>query len=310
MGSKDFAVFVPVGPGQRELDRIGDLLESLFYHEPSVSHVVFIDDVPPGKERSLETFFKTPPGCRVVSLRNPRNGRGNGIQGCITAGTIAAFHWIVTNTNCRFTLKLDSDSLIVAPFSAKIIAAFEANPDVSLYGCYSKTPNRDYNLPEDVSMAPALKKLQRWLTIWRRTCASPWPRLQWALFRDDNIRRRLIQSAVKNGYLLGRHCQGGGFAIRQEMLQTMLESGFLEEPLLWMWTPCSEDVVLTLAAFAHDSRADDLTGDNQPFAVIYQGLVDTPPRLIERGFSIIHSLKDFGPYREADTREFFKQLRI
>lgn len=308
MNPNDFAIFVPVGPGQRELDRVADLLESVFYYEPSIPYIVFVDDVPEKEDRSLSTYFKTPKSCQVISLRNPRARQGNGIQGSITAGTIAAFRWIAENTNCRFTLKIDSDSLIIAPFSRKIIEAFDANPDISMYGCFSRTPDRPYNLPEDFSIAPALKKLQRWLTIWRRTC-YPWPHLQCALFRRDRARRNLIRSAVKNGYVLGRHCQGGGFATRQELLLKMLRSGSFDDPLLWIWTPGSEDVVITVMAYALSERAGDLNDNNQPFAVIYQGLVDTPARLVERGFSIIHSLKDFEQYREADTRHFFKQRR-
>jgi hypothetical protein len=302
-----FAVVVPVGSNPKELDRLADTLDSLFHYEPRVSNIVLVDDTP--ALRHIENRFRVPDGCRIVSVLNPRLGRGNGWLGGLAAGMSAAFHWIATNAECDFVLKIDTDSLVINPFSERISNQFQARPDISLLGTYSQTPNRPLNLPEDFSTAPALQKLRRPFTVWRRTC-YPWPRLQCSLFPEDRLRRQWINAAVENGYELGRHCQGGGYAIRGELLKTLLEKKAFDHPLLWLWTPCGEDVAVTVIAYAHGGRALDFNGRNEPFGVTSRGLADTPEAMVERGFSVIHSIKDCDGRREEDIRTFFKQRRI
>jgi len=39
-----FPVLIVIGPGDKELDRVEDLLDSLAFHEPQPSLVVLVDD--------------------------------------------------------------------------------------------------------------------------------------------------------------------------------------------------------------------------------------------------------------------------
>jgi hypothetical protein len=300
-----FSVLIPVGGGDREMERLNDLFESLFHYEPEVAEIVIVDDVMPARSFS---GLPVPSPCRLVVLPNPRSGVGDGWLGGLAAGVIAGNAWLEKNSRCDFVLKLDTDALVIAPFSEKVIAAFEAQPGTFLFGSSTKTPNRVYDLPEDFSTAPALKKLQRPLTIWRRTC-WPWPRLQCALFPRDRKRRSLIRAAVRNGYRLGLHCQGGAYALGRRGLRQLSADGVFTDPMLWIWTPCSEDIVITVSAYACGGTAGDLNDNGQPFGTLARGLPDTPDRLVERGFSIIHSVKDFEDFREDQTRDFFRKRR-
>jgi hypothetical protein len=300
-----FSVLIPIGKGALELDRLRDLLESLFHYEPEVSEIVIVDDVMPARQFSELTL---PPACRLVVLPNPRRGAGDGWLGGLAAAVIEGNNWLQKNSSCDFVLKLDTDALVIAPFAAKVSAAFAAQPAAFLLGSSTKTPNRIYNLPEDFSTAPALQKLQP-LTIWRRTC-QPWPRLQCILFPRDRRRRALIRAAVRTGYRLGLHCQGGAYAVSRHALSQLGAAGILADPMLWIWTPCSEDIVMTVSAYACGGFAGDLNDDGQPFGTLAHGLPDTPARLVERGFSVIHSVKDFEQTKEIETRDFFRQRRL
>jgi hypothetical protein len=44
-------------------------------------------------------------------------------------------------------------------------------------------------------------------------------------------------------------------------------------------------------------------------SVQFKGLCATPGKLVEQGYAIIHSVKDFADQREADIREFFRGRR-
>lgn len=301
-----FSLLIPIGKGALELDRLRDLLESLFHYEAEVAEIVIVDDVMPARDFSHLTL---PSGCRLVVLPNPRRGSGDGWLGGLAAGVIAGNNWLEKNSRCDFVLKLDTDALVIAPFAAKVSGAFAAQPGAFLFGSSTKTPNRIYDLREDFSTAPALVKLQRPLTVWRRTC-RPWPRLQCVLFPRDRRRRALIRAAVRNGYRLGLHCQGGAYALSRHALSRLAAAGILADAMLWIWTPCSEDIAMTVSAYACGGVAADLNDDGQPFGTLAHGLPDTPVRLIERGFSIIHSVKDFEEMKESETREFFRQRRL
>jgi hypothetical protein len=222
---------------------------------------------------------------------------------------IAGDAWLEKNSRCDFAVKLDTDALVIAPFAEKVTSAFAAQPGTFLFGSSTRTPNRVYDLPEDFCTGPALQKLQRPLTIWRRTC-WPWPRLQCAFFGRDRRRRSLINAAVRNGYRLGLHCQGGAYAVSRRALAALSEGGVFEDPMLWIWTPCSEDIAMTVSAYACGGVAGDLNYDGQPFGTLSHGLPDTPVRLVERGYSIVHSVKDFEDAKENETREFFRRRRV
>jgi hypothetical protein len=301
-----FAILIPVGPGEKEIERLRDFFDALFFFEPSVACILFVDDVRPA--RRLEREFTFPAGCRVETIANPRKGRGNGWSGGLAAGVLAGFQWITANTAVEFALKMDTDALVIAPFADKIAQAFRDRPEVSMLGSFSGNPNRRYDLPEDYSTAPAMIKLQKPVTVWRRTC-DPWPRVQCGLFKRDRLRGALIRRAVTNGYRLGAHCQGGAYAVHMPALRRLQETGVFDEPLLWIWTPCSEDIAMTVSVYACGGAAGDLNGKDEPFGVQSQGLPAEPRNLVERGFSIIHSVKDFHDAREADTRAFFQARR-
>jgi hypothetical protein len=301
-----FSVLIPIGKSALDLDRLRDLLESLFRYEPDVAEIVIVDDVMPARDFSHLTL---PPPCRLVVLPNPRRGAGDGWLGGLAAAVIEGNNWLQKNSICDFVLKLDTDALVIAPFAAKVSAAFAARPGAFLLGSSTKTPNRIYDLPEDFPTAPALRKLQRPFTIWRRTC-QPWPRLQCILFPRDSRRRALIRAAVRNGYRLGLHCQGGAYALSRHALNQFAAAGILADPLLWIWTPCGEDIVMTVSAYACGGVAGDLNDDGQPFGTLAHGLPDSPARLITRGFSVIHSVKDFEETKETETREFFRRRRL
>src|SRR5262245_13796375 len=87
-----FAVVVPVGPGRLEVERLRDLVASVVHYEPSVRHLVVIDDAVP--LRRLASLIDVPSSCEVIVLSNPRNGAGHGTLGGLAVGILSSLAWL------------------------------------------------------------------------------------------------------------------------------------------------------------------------------------------------------------------------
>jgi hypothetical protein len=299
-----FAVLMVLADRDREIERAADVLESLFTYEPGVRWVILVDDAI--KDRNLATKFAVPATCKVVSLMNPGKGRGNGWRGRLTVGVMLGLKWAAENTDARFLLKLDTDSLVIAPFAEKVAGALDTDPRLGLLGSYSRYP--DGPREDTLYWAPLIEKMHRRVAIYRHLCPSGTP-IQVGYFGACGKLRKTIHRALLNGYHLGECCQGGGYAVSGAALKQAVVSGILQNPLIWLRTPLCEDVAMGIVIRSVGLRMQDFNGDGEPFGVKFEGLPDDPSRLIERGFSIIHSIKTFGQREEPTNRAFFQDVR-
>jgi hypothetical protein len=300
----DVAVVMLVGPGQKEIDRTADTLDSIWAYEPRVAWCVLIDDSL--HDRDLARRFSIPPTTNAVSIMNPRYGRGIGIWGGCCTGLLSALSWIHKHTSASFSLKLDTDALVIAPFVEQIQRAFDAMPEVGMLGSYDIACDgskrdfsgwgrqvRKWSAPLNVSRNPA--KLGRYL--------------QFNLWGRPAIIRSHIQTALAQGYQLGEHCLGGAYAASGEMISRMAAKGYFDDPLLWRDSACAEDVMLGMYTRAVGLMSKSLVAQNEPFGIRYVGLADAPENLLAKGYSFIHSLKNDRVFSEEYIRAFFAERR-
>lgn len=307
VANPSFGVAICVGAGDLEHSRFADFAKSLFHYEPGVDQFAIVDDSK--TPRRLLDGLDIPANCKATVISNPRKGRGSGWGAGLTAAIITALRWIHDNGQPTFVLKVDTDTLIVAPFANKIQNQFLARPEIGMLGSGSQNfPDRPRDFLAERSMAPALEKLLRQITIWRRTY-DKWPRLQLGFFGKYGRIRAILRQAILNGYILGENCVGGGYAISGETLSKIHKSGLLDEPLLWINTPCGEDVVISLYVKRVCKGFADFNGIGEPFGVSVQGSPFSPEEILKRGYSIVHSVKSCGGYGESDTRSFFSAQR-
>jgi len=300
--SVPFAVVMLIGPGAKEVERARDVVESLITYEAENFTLFLVDDVPSG--RPLVEEISPQIKQRTVYLKNPRNGKGSGWCAGTTAGFLTALPR-VSELPIEFVLKIDTDSLIIGEFSEKVAARFQKLPNIGILGAYQYSPAR----MKDRSSSPALEKLLRQVTIWRRTPLGG-PALQLALFGKYRRIREIIRKAILNGYRLGEHCSGGGLAVSASCVRAMRDAGLFEDPTMWLRTPLGEDTVVALCAASAEFGIQSFEGKGDPFAVKHVGLPDTPERLAEAGYSVIHSVKDHGNQREETIRTYFQQRRL
>jgi hypothetical protein len=298
-----FGIIIPVGPSANDVERAGDVLASVLAYEPETPLVLFIDDG--GKDRRLDEKFRATATCRLVNIFNTRNGHGIGETSGLSAGMLLAIAWLHANADCGFVMKLDTDALIIAPFAEKILRTLAARPDVGMVGLYNRMC--DGSVRDQTSFRKMLGKLASPFAVWRNP--PGWGYLTVHLWGPGATIRRQITEAIRAGYRPAEFILGGAYAFTGEAVRRFAKHGFLDDPHLWLGTHFSEDVVLSMYVCATGLRLHGMTADGEPFAVQHYGLPDTPERLVERGYSVIHSVKSDARFSEAAIREFYRKRR-
>jgi len=301
----NFAVFLPIGPGQNEIDRAADLLDSIRFYEPQIPWLVFVDDAQ--EDRQLVKKFSLPKNCTAVSLVNPRRGGGVGDRGGLCVANMVAFSWIHEYTDASFVLKMDSDALVISPFAQKIQQAFEISPEVGIIGSAHKLScnGEKRNVFND---GYSMRKLHSPFAVWREPL-KPGQHIQVSLWGKLKTIRTHVREAINQGYCFGEHCQGGAYAVSIQLIRRMAVRGYLQDPMLWVDVPCCEDVMMGMYARAVGLQLKDFNDKNNIFGIQHVGLADTPNGMLERGYSVIHSIKNDPNFSEEQIRTFYRQRR-
>jgi hypothetical protein len=296
-----YAILVAVGPDPQELSRVADLIDSVRAYESAPCNFVLVDD---GEtDRNLATYFELPKNWICTSLPHPRRQfpelaakaqRGKGICAAILQGLTAIV------PDARFTLKLDTDALVIGPFVEELCDLVEKNPNVGMIGAYDRTPS---GTQRDISKnAATVRSLYRPDSLVRR--------LKNTLGSDERaIISRHVGDALHNGYTFGEHCLGGAYAVSGELLKRMLARGYLDNPSLWLPIDCPEDVMVGIYTKAAECEFKSYVANNEVFGVRHRGLDDSPQRLLERGYSVIHAVKNDPKFSEDEIRSFYRAKR-
>jgi len=304
---RQFAVIAAVGPNEREVERVRDLFDSLETYEANNYDFVLVDD-----EQRSSRFAQVIPDYlqdRYIELKNPRRGEGGGWAAGCAVGVLAGISELLgRETDYEFVLKVDTDTLIIGHFAQKIIDCLHEFPHVGMVGSVRDADNLDREGERMKPLAGAIDKLLKQVTVWRATPAGGLA-IQIAFWGHYRTIRDTIRYAIMNGFRIGEHCYGGGYALSWNCVKAFAKAGLLANPRIWLPTPLVEDVIISMCTKSVDLHLKDLGGIDQPFAVRYRGLPAAPEKLVEEGHSVIHSVKDFEDLNEGALRSYFRQLR-
>ncbi len=289
--SPSFSVVIPIGPDERELDRLDDLLDSLRAHTPhGEARVVLIDDCK--RPRPLHALCE---GAVVVRTALWARGAPDR-ESAMKAGMIEA----LKHADGEFAVKLDTDALVIGPFVEAIRSRFAGDRALGLVGAFDRSPGgdlRDWSCWERAILR----------TTSRVSSSSPraggMPRIGIRLGPERAAARRVLAAARDNPtYTLGAHCLGGAYAV---------SAALLAHARAWDWRPwvrtgLSEDVTLGLLCGAAGLRMGGMVGDLEPFGVAWKGLPAPPDELVRRGYGIVHSIKDGRYGDEQELRRWFR----
>jgi len=297
-----YAVLISVRDTAIERERLDDFLDALFHFEPRCPALVVINDH--GDRRRLRQLIlkHVSPGCRWVLLNNPRRKHGWGRGGRFTCGLAEGHRWILANMNVDCVIKMDPDSLIIAPFGGQLCARVRAEPRVGLFGSHyhARRPQPGY-----AYHAARMRRLSRPFGLWRKPrwhLRTPWPR------RNRQL-RQLFARARAHGYEIGESCLGGGYAITTEALRRLAARGIYDDKYFFYNLPVPCDITwgLLVRAVGLNLRGFDRPGE--PFRIWHGQLPDAPKNLLAAGHAIIHSVKSYPGWTEGMIREYFRAHR-
>lgn len=293
-----------VGPGDREVDRADDVIESILHHEPGLEAVLLVDDAPHERELATALGQGRP---QVAVTNNPRDGAGHGLWGGLAAGMLHGYGWLHQHVQPDMVLKLDTDALVIAPF-VDAVASELSDPRVGMVGTFS----------QHCDGRP--RELDRWDFRVRRRRFPVRPfregdssdgrlRLRHTLAGDAAILRRRIAAARRNGYGYGEHCLGGAYAVPGRFLARMAAKGWYDDWRAWVPLDIGEDVCIGVYVRAVGLACADANRPGQPFGVEYRDLPLPPPELVDAGYAVVHSIKDQDGLTEPQIRAFFASQR-
>lgn len=288
-------VVIPVAAGSADGARVDDLLAALAAHEPRVADVLIVDDqMPPRCWPGSDSGVGHP---RVTVVPNPRRGRGIPTLGGTTAATLTGLAWAHAHRPGAWVLRLDADALVIGPFTEAIQAALR--PDDGILGSCHRTCNGDVR---DVrAIGAEVRRHTRAVWCWRRPPRRPW----WVRPADRHV-RSVLRQARAAGYRPGEHCIAAGCAISAPLIAALHGRGWLADPRRWLHARLGDDMVLGAMSRACGLALRDLHG---VFGVMHRGVADNPAALRDRGFAIIHSLKNDPTWSEPQIRAFFAAAR-
>ena len=302
--TEPWAILLAVGPGDVELERLRDLAESIAVYAGDVDRIQIVDDAQrPG--RLIEAFSPALRGrVRCVANRPVRGAVGwrDGLNVAIWIG----LRELANAGRWSFVLKLDTDSLLIAPPRAPILQRFNCVDRPSLIGYYQgeQTVKHDgWRIFE-----PYIRVMESLVCEYRDPITGR-RRIYWGLGPRGLRRRRLLAAARANGYTFSEHCQGGGYALHGCALELLNEKRVFNDCRLWANVAFTEDVALALTVRSAGMALGNADGRGQAFGVRYRGLAASPRELLERGNAVIHSVKSDGANQEGEVRAFFKARR-
>jgi hypothetical protein len=313
-----FGVYVPVGPGDEEVRRARDLLESLFFHEPDVTCLVFVDDSV--QDRDLRGRLKIPGSCAAVCIPHPRRGKGKGHFGAQFAANLIAASWLRENAAVDFMVKLDTDAIVAGRFAQQLRCFFARHPEAGLTGVIGRTSDsnsRYYRNYGDVTAV--VKTILRLLPpnadgFWleRHQAGLHCPGLGY-LSGPELLTmlttRNDLETALRNGYPPGEYMQGGAYAISHALIAKLAQLRTERDLECWHNLPIAEDVLMGMYAWVFGLGLMEYQGGEKLFAVQDRGLPGMPEDLLAQHHTILHSLKNDSRFSEMELRTFFANRR-
>lgn len=294
-----YAVLIPCGPAELEIERITDLLEALVVHDPVDCVVALIvHDANPLAGRLLACS----PKVRVEP--NPRMGEGWGWGGGLIAGELWAWEFLAREyPELRCVIKMDSDALTLRSVSAGLDGIF-ADPSVGMAGArLGDEPRPPYRTAAPLGyFRRKVRKLRAPVSLWRK----PRWHLRFACCGAHRWIAGLYSAAERNGYLPGELIMGGAFAVSMECVRRLVALGVTRRWRDFLDLPVSDDILLTMLPYLAGLRAVE----TPLFSIEPAALRFAPEDLVlDPQVGVVHSVKSYRELSESVIRSIFREHR-
>lgn len=309
-----FAIYIPVGPSSLDIYRLNDLLSSIRAHEPSVDGIILVDHG--ATERNFSPVITRFPDLRLEIIKpcfQHDHGTWRG-AGCVA--NLASLKVIIDGMNPDFVLKLDTDALVIGPFGEQLSTILVNNDSLGIVGTLGTSCNMEkrtyaFDTVSKRRFDAAFDVSRRLRNGWQ--CLDNKDMARWNIFgpRQAAAFRSVcdeLQGTLPPDFS-GQHCQGGAYGISKEFILRMTNKGYLNDALRWLYIPIDEDKMMGAYCSSVGLALGDLSRSGEPFGVQNVGLAYGPREMLDRGYKIIHSVRNDAAMSENDLRRFFKTAR-
>jgi len=301
-----YALILLLGPGQKEIDRLLDLIYSLRVCQSlldSEADFVIVNDgnVLLEQLNFVKSYFN---GFHIID--NPLYGKSKVVFDRHASGVISGVDFVLENLDVQFAIKLDTDVFCINSFANRVKLFFEKNNQVGIAGTYLTWPKGECRKPAFLDWASRIENVHKkpFIKIFLIALMTR----KWTSIRCHFFRKKMFSLALKNGYAYGVHIMGGAYAISSELMHRWKSLGYLRYPDLFERSYLGEDSVVTIMAFAAGFQLGCFNANDDVFGVWYRAPELSPQELYESGFSLIHSIKDADPDAERVLRDKYKRL--
>jgi hypothetical protein len=276
-------VVLPAGPA----DDVFDTLDSVLAYVAPPRAVLVVDDT--GSTEANQRLCAVGPDVYVVKPPMWATGGWGGLFVKISTGYRYARH----HFDFDLLVRLDADALVLAGgLEERAMRRFAEQPDLGLLGSYRSLYD---GTPRDFS--PAKRALAHELRLaWLRH-----PRLWLTLVQ-------YLRAARARGYEFGEHCLGAAYIHSAAAVASLVDGGHLARREFAV-SRLGEDHIMGLLTIANGFRLGDFATGDQPLAVRWRGLPDSPERLIESGKAVVHSVRHWRDRDERQVRAVFAEAR-
>lgn len=285
-------VVIPVGPmgPKYQLDHVLDTIESVIYYTTPDRKIIIQDN---SREQNIGAQLAAVYP-ELLVIRTPQN---YGLSGGLYKAESLAYLFAHSAYEYQVLMRMDTDALMIGHGLADDAArVFAQNPNIGQLGTYMVGTNGEIS-----EFSWPRQQLQR-ETSFRGWIES---RHRYALLK------RLVLDAQANGYQLGEHIIGGVAILNPLFIEKLVDRGLLLREELRR-SLLQEDHIFSLLVKAVGMDLGEFggPGPEHPVANKWQGLPNSPERLVEMGKKVVHSTRFWQDMKEPEIRAFFRARRV
>ena len=296
-----FILLVPVGPRPCDVIGVSELCEGAVAHSEGADLEIWcLND---GNDPAVLAAIAQRHRLAYRILPHPFAGRGNHWLGRLTAGLVHGMRLIAAERPDDWhVLRMDTDALIVGPWERRLFAIAQ-DKRYGLIGS-NELGNEGRQMRGDW-WGTRLYRHSKWIS---RADHGPGMRVAWR--RSSRILTRTIRTAFAQGGRNIRNINGGIYLMPAHALACLNGLPLFQPELCFQINSFTEDVVMGLCVHAAGLKFLLHNNPGDTIASSWQGLAaPTLPALVASGCGLIHSIKDHSPFREEETRAFFRARR-
>ena len=286
----DLVIVMPIGPNCK-LNYVDDTINSIKYYFSCHYKLIILDDSHKGAGEEISRLH---PDAEILKTE-----KNMGVNAGLYINLCHAYQHALKQYKFDLLLKIDDDALVTgkAP-DQEALQYFKEQPKMGMAGLHQTGEKYTNFLGHQIDNSWPRKQLIK------DTCT-------WKLIRRPiaNLTlRKLFFKALRKGYEIGEHVQGGAYFMSWACLNKLNETQHLPNSNLGK-VNLGEDHLLSLLTKLVGFKLGDLASGNLPLGTAWRGLPASPEVLRARDKKIIHSVRSWQDLNEDQIRAYFKKFR-